>query len=77
MDPILKPLIDEHTLRYLLDKTMAFLSLVAHPSSALQIDYRILEHTGSVTGLRPLGHPLNTNSSFSSNNTSDVPMAGH
>ena len=73
MDPILRPIIDREELIYLSQKTMAFLQLIAHPSSALYIDYKILKHTGLVTGLVPPEGP-NTSSSFSSNATGDVPM---
>jgi len=76
MNPILRPLLDElisvPELQSLLDKTLAFLDLVATKSSALRIDWRILKATGEFTGLLP-----NPSSSFSSTATGDVMMGGH
>jgi hypothetical protein len=83
MDPILKPLvlqlIGEPRLRYLLNQTIAFLSLVASPTSALSTDLKILKHTGNLTGLRVTHTPQgpNTASSFSSNTTGDHQMGGN
>ncbi|KAH8685747.1 hypothetical protein BGZ60DRAFT_365116 [Tricladium varicosporioides] len=66
-DPILHELIDERELRDLLETTIAFLKLHAHNSSALNIDLRILQHTGMVNNLLPPHlFPSNMSSSFSS-----------
>lgn len=65
-DPILSRYIDEATLRDLFAKTIAFFKIIAHATSALSIDMRILQ------GLeRDLFHPRSVdmtgpNSSFSS-----------
>lgn len=76
-DPTLGKLIDERTLRDLFAKTINFFQIVAHASSALAIDMRILQgldreiwHNGNVemTDAAP-------NSSFSSH-TSSMPH-GH
>ena len=76
IDPILHPLMDmdKQELRELYDKTMGFLKLVAHASSALYIDCRILEHVAKEVGLIPKQGPAS--SSFSST-SGDVPMTGH
>ncbi|KAK3934398.1 hypothetical protein QBC46DRAFT_347675 [Diplogelasinospora grovesii] len=42
-DPILSAHIDENTLKELFSRTIAFFKLIAHPTSALAIDMRILE----------------------------------
>lgn len=77
MNPILKPLLLQHisveALQALFAHTISFLKLVASPSSALATDYKILEYTGSRSGLYNV--PPDTASSFGS--TSDTPMAGH
>ncbi|KAF4629171.1 hypothetical protein G7Y89_g8977 [Cudoniella acicularis] len=66
-DPILHELIDERELRDLLEKTIAFLKLVSHNSSALHIDLRILQHTGQLNNLLPThSQAVNESSSFSS-----------
>lgn len=70
-DPILNKFIPERTLRDLLSKTIAFFKMVAHSSSALSIDMRILQ------GLdRELFYPRvdipGPNSSFSSTTTTDT-----
>jgi hypothetical protein len=76
-DPILKSLIEKGRLVKLLHKTLAFLKLVGQPSSALFIDYRILEYCGRVAGLIPELQAPNTSSSFSSNASGDVATGGH
>jgi hypothetical protein len=76
MDPILRPLVDERELAELTHTTLEFLLLVAQPSSALWVDYRILKWTAQYTKLIPPEGP-NTSSSFSSTTTGDVAMAGH
>jgi hypothetical protein len=76
MDPILRPLIDERELAELTSMTLDFLHLVAQPSSALWIDYKILKHTAQYTKLITPEGP-NTSSSFSSTNTGDIAMGGH
>jgi hypothetical protein len=78
MDPILKRFVNAKTLRDLSSRTLAFLRLHAHRSSALHIDYKILLHTGRVTGLLPereQPHGGSVNSSFGSQSSGDVLMA--
>jgi hypothetical protein len=74
VDPILGPLVDKQVLADLYNKTMAFLRLVAQPSSALYIDLKILEHVAKEIGLVP--KQGQAASSFSSA-SGDVPMSGH
>jgi hypothetical protein len=76
MDPILRPLVDERELADLTHTTLEFLQLVAQPSSALWVDYRILKWTAQYTKLIAPEGP-NTSSSFSSTTTGDVTMGGH
>jgi hypothetical protein len=67
MDPILSRFVNPQELRKLLIKTMSFLWLHAHQSSALFTDYKILVYTGRSTGLLPeKEHMGSANSSFSS-----------
>lgn len=79
MNPVLSALVLEFVtkeeLRDLLEKTMAFLILNSTPTSALYIDYKILNHVGQRAGLLGPQGP-NTSSSFSSSNTGDVAMSG-
>ncbi|TAQ83141.1 hypothetical protein B7494_g8535 [Chlorociboria aeruginascens] len=65
---LVKHLINRDVLRELLEKTISFLKSVAHPTSALSTDVKILIHTGTKLGL--LGKE---NQSFTSVN-SDTPM---
>lgn len=71
-DPILHRFIPERTLKDLLSKTISFFKLIAHSSSALSVDMRILQ------GLeRELFYPRaadfsGPNSSFSSTTTTDT-----
>jgi hypothetical protein len=53
MDHTLSRFVDGEQLRDLTSKTLKFLWLHAHLSSALYIDYKILLHTGRETGLLP------------------------
>lgn len=62
-DPDLNKFVDRDELKDLLEKTMSMLKLVAQPSSALMIDYRILAHTGTHLKLINQG---SANTSFSS-----------
>ena len=73
-DPILRPIMDmtKQELRELYEKTMGFLRLVAQPSSALYIDYKILEYVAKEVDLIP----KQASSSFSST-SGDVPTTGH
>ncbi|KAL5324528.1 hypothetical protein ACEPPN_009074 [Leptodophora sp. 'Broadleaf-Isolate-01'] len=83
VNPILQQIvlkfITVEELRDMTDKTLAFLSLIGSPTSALASDYKILKSMALKTGLT--GHmppPVpNTGSSFSSSNTGDIPMSGH
>jgi hypothetical protein len=52
-DPILTKLVDKDQLVDLLKKTIAFLKLCAQPSSALDIDCKILQHAGARLELIP------------------------
>ncbi|TVY47926.1 hypothetical protein LOCC1_G001631 [Lachnellula occidentalis] len=72
-DPILRKFINKDTLRELLEKTISFLKLYAQPSSALYIDFRILEETGASLKLIP-PREYNQNISFSSATTGDTPV---
>jgi hypothetical protein len=75
MDPILTHFVDAQELRDLSIKTLLFLRLHAHYSSALYIDYKILLHTGRVTGLIQDKDQLqigSVNSSFGSQSSGDV-----
>lgn len=74
-NPILKPLIDKRELKDLYDKTMAFLKLAAQPSSALSIDYKILDHVAQEIELIPK-RGTSASASFPSTASGDVPMAG-
>lgn len=65
LKPILESLITAEELSILLQKTLAFLALVATPSSALYIDWKILDYTGRRNGLLP-PQPPNLTGSFSS-----------
>jgi hypothetical protein len=42
-DPTLRDLINELLLKELFSKTIAFFRIIAHPTSALHVDLRILE----------------------------------
>jgi hypothetical protein len=77
MDPILSRFVDEQVLRELLIKTLAFLWLHSQRSSALFIDYKILQHTGRATGMldREPVHSGSVSSSFGSHTGGDVTMA--
>ena len=78
MDPVLSRFVSREQLRGLSVKTLAFLRLHAHRSSALYIDYKILLHTGRVTGLvQDKDQPQigSVNSSFGSQASRDVLMA--
>jgi hypothetical protein len=80
MDPILGPLIDKKELKDLYEKTIAFLKLHAQPSSALTIDWKILEHVAQKIKLIPPKQGQASGSSFSSitsGGVGDVPMAGY
>lgn len=69
MDPVLTHFVDPTELKDLLQKTLSFLRLHAHQSSALYTDYRILRYAGRVTGLLPdkdHPHTASASSSFSS-----------
>jgi hypothetical protein len=69
MDPVLTHFIDPVELKGLLLKTLSFLKLHAHHSSALYTDYKILLHTGRVTGLltdKDHPQPASAGSSFGS-----------
>jgi hypothetical protein len=67
-DPTLRDLIDEQLLKELFSRTISFFRVIAHPTSALHVDLRILE--GLERKLWPrsnndaMDHP--TGSSFSS-----------
>ena len=84
-DPILSTLVEkelpEQKFRFLFNKTIAFLSLVATPKSAIMTDLKILQHIGGVLGLRTVHTPQGSNatSSFSSTSTAggDVSMTGN
>lgn len=76
-DPILGRFVEEEELKELTFRTLRFLKLHAHRSSALYIDYQILEHTGKATGLysdTDLGAGGSVNSSFGSQSSGDVLM---
>jgi hypothetical protein len=73
---LLGELINTETLIYLLEKTLAFLKLVMTRTSALYLDYKILETTGKTNNLLGPQGP-NTSSSFSSAATADASMGGH
>jgi hypothetical protein len=74
---------DQRSLKEIYDKTIAFLKLSSHPSSALQTDWKILEYVGGEIGLCPKPpkvQPAQASSSFSSATSAvdrDVPMTGH
>jgi hypothetical protein len=76
MNPILQPLLLQHIttddLRVLYDHTIRFLELIASPSSALTLDWKILKYTGRLSGL--WSHS-DVTSSFGS--SGDTPLAGH
>ncbi|KAG4430252.1 hypothetical protein IFR05_014263 [Cadophora sp. M221] len=74
LNQILLRLITVEGLRELTEKTLAFLTLIASPGSALCSDYEILKYMGQKTGIIPSQGP-NTRSSFSSSNTGDTPMS--
>ncbi|PVH80637.1 hypothetical protein DL98DRAFT_548976 [Cadophora sp. DSE1049] len=80
MNPILNQIllrfIKVDGLRQLTETTLAFLALIASPTSALHSDYKILKYMGQKTGITPPQGP-NTGSSFSSSTTGDIPMSGH
>lgn len=73
-DPVLKEYVDAVELKDLLEKTLSMLKLVAQPTSALAIDYRILKHTGLGLGL--IGKGPNMTNSFSSSTPTDTAMGG-
>jgi hypothetical protein len=83
-DPILKTYIEGETLRNLLRTTLSFLDLYSYKSSALRIDYKILDYAGRKVGLLPSKEPtsrsrypdLNANTSFGSSSSGDVQMFG-
>jgi hypothetical protein len=77
MDPILKQFVDPGVLKELLIKTLAFLWLHSQRSSALYIDYKILQHTGRATGMlldNDQVHSGSVSSSFGSQSSRDVTM---
>ncbi|KAL2016046.1 hypothetical protein VTK56DRAFT_4312 [Thermocarpiscus australiensis] len=68
-DPTLQGFVEEHLLRDLFARTISFFRVIAHPTSALHVDLRILEGLqrklwGRSAALDGLDHP--TDSSFSS-----------
>ncbi len=71
--PLLLDLITLEDLKALYRNTMAFLNLHATKTSALMIDWRILENTGKKTGLYTSSNPT---SSFGST-PGDISMSGH
>lgn len=86
-NPILTDYINEHTLRDLFAKTIAFFRLISQPSSALWIDMRILEGLESElwggsggnkpSSVDPEGGPQGHHgSSFSSTASGPAPMPG-
>ncbi|KAL2264896.1 hypothetical protein VTJ83DRAFT_7406 [Remersonia thermophila] len=77
-DPTLKEHVDENLLKHLFARTISFFRVIAHPSSALYIDLRILEGLerelwGKQGSTEMTDHP--TGSSFSSM-ASTAPLSG-
>ena len=70
---MLKNLISKESMTDLIQKTLGFLHLVGSPSSALAMDYKILDYAARRVGFLP---PYGS-SSFSSSSTGDQPMIGH
>lgn len=50
MDPILTRFVDPDMLQALWKKTVSFIRLHGHYSSALYLDFKILQHTGKAVG---------------------------
>lgn len=82
VNPILKTLLEriisKEELVELTRNTMAFLQLLATPSSALHSDWKILRAMSLRSGLLGSHAPQgpNTSSSFSSSNMGDIAMGG-
>lgn len=71
-DPVLNKFVDEATLRELFAKTISFFKIVAHSSSALSVDMRILQGLDrELWHARPADIP-GPNSSFGSTTTTDT-----
>lgn len=75
-DPTLHGFVDERILRELFSRTIAFFRIIAHPTSGLHVDLRILEGLerelwGRPNNLDALDHP--TGSSFSSSASGGPP----
>jgi hypothetical protein len=74
---------DRTLLKRIYDRTIAFIKLSSHPSSALQTDWKILEYVGGEIGLCPKPPKVQAGqagASFSSNTSGvdrDVQMTGH
>lgn len=77
-DRVLKSLIDREELIYLLNRTIGFLKMAAQPSSALDLDVKILVYLGEKFALLPRKSELNTvGGSFTSSHSSgDMIMTG-
>lgn len=73
-DPHLKKFISKAEVEDLYHKTVKFLSLHAHQSSALNLDLEILRHVGGEAGYARSSS--NPNSSFHSHTSEDVVMSG-
>ncbi|KAL1840440.1 hypothetical protein VTJ49DRAFT_478 [Mycothermus thermophilus] len=78
-DPTLKEYVDEDLLKHLFNRTISFFRVIAHPSSALYIDLRILEGLerelwGKQGSAEMTDHP--TGSSFSSTMSAAPPVHG-
>ncbi|KAK3686073.1 hypothetical protein B0T22DRAFT_240664 [Podospora appendiculata] len=75
-DPTLKTYVDELTLKELFSRTISFFKIIAHPSSALAIDMRILEGLERELFRKPGVDTMDTHmgSSFSSTTSNGTPM---
>ncbi|KAI1003681.1 hypothetical protein K3495_g4531 [Podosphaera aphanis] len=75
LGPLLLELITKEELIVLVEKTMGFLALVGSPSSALAIDWKILDMTSRKNGLRSL--PITLSSTFPSNTLGNFSIHGY